>query len=442
MYTEIKAKLNAALEHNIATRDASLNKEDLYDRYAHELEWAEHICGIWPCVKLLSNVVEELRSAGIVTSPGYGYLTSSFLFYLAGVTQVNPVEWDIPFSRFLTSFIFGRELKLETGTGGIEVVENVLKMRSKEIIRIESGLFQITFYEGNSQASYLLHIIEYPELDRFKSTLQEGWHRLDEATLRLFRNGNTDGSIWFESDKMREWLIDFCPDCMSDLVLLRTLYYPRRIELFPEVLRRKKASSEIPSTGDEEADNVLRETYGILVYQEQVCLLQSVNFLPPSAIDRMNFWIKQIRHKQLSPVEIPFNSTALKGHEVARTMLSVEALWNRTHLPWECGKGWLPLIEKVVAEIDLYNTGHPQSPIEVSQIKQKSGGLRICHYNAPVEIMQLIDEAVAAAWHTCERCGSTTGVTTNTDGYRLTLCPECRKEIKPRVITKRKIIVK
>ena len=277
--------------------------------------------------------MEELRSAGIVISPGYGYLTSSFLFYLAGVTQVNPVEWDIPFSRFLTSFIFGRELKLETGTGGIEVVENVLKMRSKEIIRIESGLFQITFYEGNSQASYLLHIIEYPELDRFKSTLQEGWHRLDEATLRLFRNGNTDGSIWFESDKMREWLIDFCPDCMSDLVLLRTLYYPRRIELFPEVLRRKKASSEIPSTGDEEADNVLRETYGILVYQEQVCLLQSVNFLPPSAIDRMSFWIKQIRHKQLSPVEIPFNSTAVKGHEVARTMLSVEALWNRTHLP-------------------------------------------------------------------------------------------------------------
>ena len=56
--------------------------------------------------------------------------------------------------------------------------------------------------------------------------------------------------------------------------------------------------------------------------------------------------------------------------------------------------------------------------------------------------MQLIDEAVAAAWHTCERCGATTGVTTNTDGYRLTLCPECRKEIKPRVITKRKIIVK
>lgn len=49
--------------------------------------------------------------------------------------------------------------------------------------------------------------------------------------------------------------------------------------------------------------------------------------------------------------------------------------------------------------------------------------------------------AVEALWHTCERCGTTEGVTTNMEGYRLTLCPECRKEIKPRIITKRKIAI-
>lgn len=48
-----------------------------------------------------------------------------------------------------------------------------------------------------------------------------------------------------------------------------------------------------------------------------------------------------------------------------------------------------------------------------------------------------MDEAVAASWHTCEKCGSTIGVTTNREGYWLTLCPHCRKELKPRVITKR-----
>ncbi len=110
-------------------------------------------------------------------------------------------------------------------------------------------------------------------------------------------------------------------------------------------------------------------------------------------------------------------------------------------MPWECGKGWWPLIEKVAAAIDSFNAAHPDSPVEVSQIKQKFGGLRIYCYNAPEDIRQLIDLAVNASWHTCEKCGSITGVTTNLEGYQLTLCPDCRKEIKPRVITKRKIAI-
>ena len=111
-------------------------------------------------------------------------------------------------------------------------------------------------------------------------------------------------------------------------------------------------------------------------------------------------------------------------------------------MPWECGKGWWPMIEKVASAIDSFNTSHPESPVEVSHIKQKFGGLRITHHNAPENIRQMILEAEAASWHTCEKCGSTTDVTTNLEGYRLTLCPECRKEIRPREISKRNIVIK
>lgn len=111
-------------------------------------------------------------------------------------------------------------------------------------------------------------------------------------------------------------------------------------------------------------------------------------------------------------------------------------------MPWECGKGWWPLIDKVAAAIDSFNVAHPESSIEVSQIKQKFGGLRIYHHNAPEDIRQLIDEAIEDSWHTCERCGATEGITTNLEGYRLTLCPDCRKEIKPRVTLTRRIVIK
>lgn len=111
-------------------------------------------------------------------------------------------------------------------------------------------------------------------------------------------------------------------------------------------------------------------------------------------------------------------------------------------MPWECGKGWWPLIDKVAAAIDSFNAAHPESSIEVSQIKQKFGGLRIYHHNAPEDIRKLIDEAIEASWHACERCGATEGIITNLEGYRLTLCPDCRKEIKPRVTLTRRIVIK
>ena len=113
-----------------------------------------------------------------------------------------------------------------------------------------------------------------------------------------------------------------------------------------------------------------------------------------------------------------------------------------TDLPWECGKGRWPLIEKVAAAIGPFNAAHPDSPVEVTQIKQKFGGLRIYYYNAPEDIRQLIDEAIEASWQTCERCGATEGVITNLEGYRLTLCPDCQKEIKPRVIVKQRIVIR
>ena len=87
---------------------------------------------------------------------------------------------------------------------------------------------------------------------------------------------------------MREWLTDFGPESMSDLVLLNALYYPGRIGLYPEVLQRKQT---------QDYDASFRDTYGVPVYQEQV-------FDP---------------------------KLALKGHFVARTMMSVEALWHRRH---------------------------------------------------------------------------------------------------------------
>lgn len=307
MNKKLLAKINRALEITKADCLAPVTKDALQARLTEELDWADADPDRWAFIQLLTEIMEKVRSAGIVTSPGFGFITSSFLLYLTGVTRVNPVEWDLPFSRFIRSFDFGNDVFLETGSGGIAVAENVLKNRDEFILETTPGTFRINFLEGSMDKTIDLTIVEYAELDRFKKTIKDGWHRLDNATLRLFGRGSTDDSIWFETDKMREWLTDFGPESMSDLVLLNAIYYPERISLFPEILRHRQNPSEIPSTGNSAADRILSDTYGVLVYQEQALMLQKVGY----------------------PLETPFGDLALKGHFVARTMLSVEALYLR-----------------------------------------------------------------------------------------------------------------
>ena len=277
--------INRSLESTKTTHYAPVTIDALQARLTEELDWLDADPGRECLIILLQELAAKMRSARIVVSPGYSFLPDSYLLFLTGVTRVNPVEWDLPFSRFTKSVHDGAEIPFEAGTGCLEVARIVLSNRENEmVIETEPGLFEITFLDGTELQNVKLRITTYAALDQFSRTLKDGWHPLDEATLRLFSRGATDGAIFFESDKMREWLFDFNPESMSDLVLLNALYWPGRIQLFPELLRRKQA-------GD--FDKQFKDTYGIPVY--------------------------------LAP----------KGHYIGRTMMAVEALWpyrNQTKL--------------------------------------------------------------------------------------------------------------
>lgn len=293
MNKKLLQTLNRSLESVKTTHYALVTIEALQARLTEELDWMDADPGRECLIILLHELTAKMRSASIVVSPGYSFLPDSYLLFLTGVTSVNPVEWDLPFSHFTKSVHDGAEIPFEAGTGCLEVARKVLSGRENEmIIETELGLFEITFLDGIELTNVKLRIITSAELDRFSLTIKEGWHPLDEATLRLFSRGATDGTIFFESDKMREWLFDFDPESMSDLVLLNAIYWPGRIQLFEELLRRKQ-------TGDFEKQ--FKDTYGIPVYQEQT------------------------GEPTLAP----------KGHFIGSTMMAVEALWpykNKTKL--------------------------------------------------------------------------------------------------------------
>jgi DNA polymerase-3 subunit alpha len=101
----------------------------------------------------------------------------------------------------------------------------------------------------------------------------------DEATYKLFARGETTAIFQFESHGMRDILRRYQPTRLEDLTALNALYRPGPIQggMIDDFINRKhgkkKVTYDLP-----ELKEILEETYGVILYQEQV--MQIANRLP------------------------------------------------------------------------------------------------------------------------------------------------------------------
>ena len=98
----------------------------------------------------------------------------------------------------------------------------------------------------------------------------------DQAVYRgIFANGNTGAVFQFESSGMRRLLKDAKPDRFEDLIALVSLYRPGPMDLIPSFNARKHGQEEIIYP-DPRTESILKDTYGIMVYQEQVMQMAQI----------------------------------------------------------------------------------------------------------------------------------------------------------------------
>jgi DNA polymerase-3 subunit alpha len=91
----------------------------------------------------------------------------------------------------------------------------------------------------------------------------------DVATYELFADGRTESVFQFESRGMQGMLKDARPSRLEDLIALNALYRPGPMDLIPSFVARKHGR-EVVEYPHPLVEKVLSETYGIMVYQEQV----------------------------------------------------------------------------------------------------------------------------------------------------------------------------
>jgi len=91
----------------------------------------------------------------------------------------------------------------------------------------------------------------------------------DPKTFQLFQQASTTGVFQLESQGMKRHLKDLKPTQFEDIVAMNALYRPGPIEFIPEFIARKHGRREVKYLHPL-LEPILKETYGICIYQEQL----------------------------------------------------------------------------------------------------------------------------------------------------------------------------
>src|SRR6185436_19073787 len=122
----------------------------------------------------------------------------------------------------------------------------------------------------------------------------------DQKVFELFRRGETTGIFQFESGGMRRLLVEMKPDRLEDLIAANALFRPGPMDLIPDYNRRKHGLEDVPQDHPI-VQQYTAETYGVMVYQEQV--MQIVHGLGGIKLRDAYSLIKNISKKKHDKIE-------------------------------------------------------------------------------------------------------------------------------------------
>jgi DNA polymerase-3 subunit alpha len=214
-------------ELGITLKDAREKEPAINERLQQEEELAE----LWTLAEKLEGMTRNvgMHAGGVLIAPGK--LTDFCPLYSAdGGATVSQFDKDDVEKAGLVKFDF---LGLRTLTILAEAVEFVRAVEGIEVKLEDLPLDDKPTYE------------------------------------KVFKNANTTAVFQFESRGMKDTLVQARPDCLEDLIALNALYRPGPMDFIPNFINRKHGREKVvlphPSL-----EKVLGNTYGIMVYQEQV----------------------------------------------------------------------------------------------------------------------------------------------------------------------------
>ena len=119
----------------------------------------------------------------------------------------------------------------------------------------------------------------------------------DTATYELLADGDTTGIFQLESTGMRSILRDLVPDKFEDIIAVVALFRPGPMEQIPVFVKSKQGRKKI-KYAHRDLEPILNETYGVMVYQEQV--MQIANKMAGFSLGQADLLRRAIGKKNLA----------------------------------------------------------------------------------------------------------------------------------------------
>ncbi|GLQ45253.1 DNA-directed DNA polymerase [Dyella lipolytica] len=184
---------------------------------------------------------------------------------------------------------------------------------------------------------------------------------LDDApTYELLKKAQTVAVFQLESSGMQRMMKDAKPDRFEDIIALVALYRPGPMDLIPSFVARKHGREEVVYP-DPRVEPILQETYGIMVYQEQVMqMAQIVGGYSLGGADLLRRAMGKKKLEEMAKERAKFREGAAKdglsgdkadsifdlmekfagygfnkSHAAAYALVSYQTAWLKTHYPAE-----------------------------------------------------------------------------------------------------------
>ena len=138
----------------------------------------------------------------------------------------------------------------------------------------------------------------------------------DELTFKMLSRGESTCIFQFESSGMQGILKDAQPNNIEDLIALNALYRPGPMQYIPQFISSKKGETPI-TYPDPSLEEILKPTYGVIVYQEQVMqVAQIIGGFSLGKADILRRAMGKKKVKEMDKMKVEFIEGAVaKGHD-------------------------------------------------------------------------------------------------------------------------------